>query len=77
MKYLSVFCLLFLYTSVFAQKKELWYKFYNADSTLAGFKDANGVVKIEPKFQPFFLHGVFENIISVNEKQGDKYARCL
>lgn len=75
MKYLSIICLLLLHTNVFAQKGDLWYKFYNADSTLAGFKDANGVVKIEPKFKPFLLNGVFENIISVTEKQGDKNAR--
>ena len=75
MKYLSVICLLLLHTTAFAQNRDLWYSFYNADSTLAGFKDANGVVKIEPKFKPFFLNGVFENIISVTEKQGEKYAR--
>lgn len=43
MKYLSIICLLLLHTYVFAQKGDLWYKFYNADSTLAGFKAANGV----------------------------------
>lgn len=62
-----------MHINAFTQKKDLWYSFYNADSTLYGFKDANGVVKIEPKFQSFFLTGVFDNIISVNEKQGDKY----
>jgi len=34
----------------FAQNNEPWTAFWNKDTTLVGFKDKNGVVKIEPKF---------------------------
>ena len=74
MKPLAFILLLLIPVSVFAQDVEPWYSFYNADSTLSGFKDANGMVKIEPKFRSLLLSGIFRNIIAVTEQQGDTYA---
>ena len=56
----SVFC--------FGQKDMNWYAFYNSDSTKIGYKDAEGKVKIEPKFETYFAEKVFKNVIIVSEK---------
>lgn len=55
----SVFC--------FGQKDTNWYAFYNSDSTKIGFKDAEGKIKIEPKFETYITHNVFKNVIAVIE----------
>lgn len=55
----SVFC--------FGQKDTNWYSYYNSDSTKIGFKDAEGNVKIEPKFEPYITNTVFRNVIAVAE----------
>jgi hypothetical protein len=53
---------------VFAQSPDPWYPFWNKDSTLIGFKDKNGIVKIEPKFSGLSDGGSFENIIAITEE---------
>lgn len=54
-----------------AQDDEIWEAFMGEDSTLVGYKDKAGEVKIEPKFVPYFMIAdQFENIIAVNEKDG-------
>lgn len=55
----SVFC--------FGQKDTNWYSFYNSDSTKIGFKDAEGNVKIEPKFETYITNDIFKNVIAVIE----------
>lgn len=55
----SVFC--------FGQKDTNWYSFYNSDSTKIGFKDAEGNVKIETKFETYVTSDVFKNVIAVIE----------
>jgi hypothetical protein len=59
--------------NTFAQnKKDVWGAFQNKDSTLIGFKDKNGRIKIKPKFSNYMTAGRFENIIEVFEEKGGK-----
>lgn len=67
---LFFFCLL-IYTFSFAQEDQNWYVFYNQDSTKAGFKNSNGQIQIEPKFETFMLNPVFKNVIAVREYAAD------
>lgn len=54
----SVFC--------FGQKDTNWYAFYNSDSTKIGFKDAEGKIRIEPKFENAMMStDVFKEVIAV------------
>ncbi|PBJ13310.1 hypothetical protein [Flavobacterium sp. ACN6] len=64
---------IFLFScTVFAQSNDIWNAFWNKDTTKIGFKDKNGVIKIEPKFTGFTIARKFENIIAVtNEKNND------
>ena len=58
--FFSVFC--------FGQKDTDWYAFYNSDSTKIGYKDAEGKVKIEPKFeQAMMSNDVFQDVVAVWE----------
>lgn len=57
----------FIYCTVFAQGNDTWTAFWNKD-TLIGFKDKNGVVKIEPKFTGYISARKFENIIAATEE---------
>lgn len=62
------FTLLFivsLYIAACTQNKETWLSFYNKDSTLVGFKDRKGEVKIAPKLAPYIVAGKFDGIIAV------------
>lgn len=51
----------------FGQKDTNWYAFYNQDSTKIGFKDAEGKIKIEPKFETYITSYVFKNVIAAVE----------
>ncbi|MGN6354518.1 MAG: WG repeat-containing protein [Parafilimonas sp.] len=63
------FLLTFLKLSVFAQSSDTWTSFWNKDTTFIGYKDKNGVIKIEPKFQSGFTNANrFDNIIAVAEE---------
>ena len=53
--------------TLLGQSNDTWTSFWNKDTTLVGYKDINGVVKIEPKFTGFTSAGKFENIIAVTE----------
>ena len=55
------------------QKNDFWTSFYNNDSTLIGYKDKTGFVKIEPKFAGFTFARKFENIIAVTETNNGKW----
>lgn len=62
----SVFC--------FGQKDTNWYSFYNSDSTKIGFKDADGKIKIEPKFEYAMMSSdVFKDVIAVWD-YGENYS---
>ncbi len=59
----------------FAQSSSTWISFWNRDSTLVGFKDVNGIIKIEPKFQGFTRANKFDDIMAVTEEINDKWHR--
>lgn len=74
---IQLFLILFS-TFCFGQKDENWYAFYNSDSTKIGFKDVNGKIKIEPKFENVMMStDVFKDVIAVWEYQknygGEQY----
>ena len=50
------------------QSNDTWTSFYNKDSTLIGYKDKNGIVKIEPKFTTYIIADKFDNIIAATEE---------
>lgn len=54
-----------------AQNDGKWYRYYNQDSTKIGFKDQNGQVKIPPKFEPYPIDSVFDNVTVVTEIKSD------
>lgn len=64
------FCLNY---AVFAQNNDTWISFWDKDTTHIGFKDKNGVIKIEPKFTGFTIARKFENIIAVSEQKDQKW----
>jgi hypothetical protein len=52
----------------FGQNSDTWTAFLSKD-TLIGFKDKNGIVKIEPKFTTYFTTAInFDNIIAASEE---------
>jgi hypothetical protein len=62
-----IFLLILIHSTVFGQNKNTWNAFWNKDSSLLGFKDRSGIVKIEPKFTCFTLAQKFDHIIAVME----------
>ncbi|SFD25781.1 WG repeat-containing protein [Flavobacterium phragmitis] len=72
-KILALWIFLFLNFLVSAQNNDIWTSFPNKDTTLIGFKDKNGNVKIEPKFSGFTTARQFENIIAVTEEKKGKW----
>lgn len=65
---LTAFCL-----ALFGQAKDSWISFYNKDKKLIGFKDKNGVTKIEPKFMGMTSAKKFDFIIAVTEEENKKW----
>lgn len=75
---LTLYTVIFLTTisslSMLGQSNDTWISFTNKDTTLIGYKDKNGVVKIEPKFSTLFTNAKkFENIIAVTEEINGKW----
>ena len=68
-----IFLLLITNLSLFGQNNDVWTSFWNSDTTLIGYKDKNGVIKIEPKFELFSIARKFEDIIAVMEEVEDMY----
>lgn len=71
--YLLAFLFLLISSTLFGQSKDPWFRFYNKDSTLVGFKDKKGTVKIKPKFTPYISATKFDDIIAVTENGGGRY----
>jgi len=71
--WILIFLLLTTTLSLFGQNDETWISFWNSDTTLVGYKDKNGIIKIEPKFELFSIAGKFDDIIAVMEEIDDKY----
>lgn len=64
----------FFFCSLFGQDNGTWTAFWNKDTTLIGFKDKSGKVKIEPKFVSGFTSaGLFDNIIAAMEENSGSY----
>lgn len=72
-KYLLVFLITSISITLFGQSNDPWFRFYNKDSTLIGFKDKKGTVKIKPKFTPYISAKKFDDIIAVTESRGGRY----
>jgi hypothetical protein len=74
---MKLYILTFLTTisslTLLGQSNDIWTSFWNKDTTLIGYKDNNGVVKIEPKFTGITSAGKFENIIAVSEEKDGKW----
>lgn len=73
MRKLKSFIALFFISFSLCAQKSTWVAFYNNDSTLIGFKDSLGTVRIEPKFTDFTYAHRFDNIIAVTEQIDGKY----
>jgi len=66
--YLLTFLLTTLSMTLFGQHNDTWTSFWNKDTSLIGFKDKNGNIKIEPKFMRFTTANKFDDIIAVTEE---------
>lgn len=60
-------------SALLAQTNDSWTAFMNSDSTLTGFKDKNGIVKIEPKFTEVGFAKTFDDIMAVSEDVNGKW----
>lgn len=80
MRYLKTFITILLINlfanSLIAQSNQPWYSYYDAHHDLIGYKDAQGHMKIPPRFTQFTQAKVFRNIIAVTE-QGNKNSYYL
>lgn len=54
-------------------RKDTWTAFLPADSDLIGFKDAQGRIKIEPRYSGFTIARKFDHIMAVMEQKEDSY----
>ena len=62
------------YLGACTQKKDTWVAFYNKDTTLVGFKDKQGQIKIPPRFTTYGVARKFDDIIAVSEFRKPKDA---
>ncbi len=73
MKHLiTTFLLIFSVTIVYGQN-DTWTLFWNNDSTLFGYKNKAGIVKIKPKFTGLTTAVKFERILAATEKVNNGY----
>lgn len=71
--YILTFLAIISSLTLLGQSNDVWTSFWNKDTTLVGYKDKYGVVKIEPKFTGFASARKFENIIAVSESKNGKW----
>lgn len=72
----SIFLLyifLFVSCTLFAQNNDTWTSFWDKDTTHTGYKDKNGVIKIEPKFMGMTIANKFDDIIVVTEEENQSW----
>jgi len=72
-QFVLTYLLTLIVCTIFGQHNDTWTAFWNKDTTLVGFKDKKGIVKIEPKFSGFTSANKFDNIIAVSEELNDTY----
>lgn len=68
MKTAIIFFLLLISSFAKAQQNEPWIAFWDEENYLIGFKDINGLVKIEPLYMGLTSALRFNNIIAVMEE---------
>lgn len=70
----SIIISLLTFSSSFlcGQTKDTWIAFWNPDTTLVGYKDQQGVVKIQPHFSGATAAAYFDEIMTVSEEQSGK-----
>lgn len=71
--YLLLFLITISASPILGQTNDPWTAFWNNDTTLIGFKDKKGTVKIAPRFNGFTTAGTFENIIAVTEENNGEW----
>ncbi len=57
--------------SVADAQQDTWYAYYNSDSTLVGYKDQKGNVKLEPNLAPEELAPRFDAIMAIRSYEGE------
>ena len=67
------FLLLLLCSKLLSQTDDPWFTFWNKDTTLIGFRDKKGIVKIEPKFTGLTNFGQFDHLIAVTEEKNGSW----
>lgn len=72
--FLLIYLIFFSSLTLFGQNNDTWTSFWNNDTTLIGYKNEIGIVKIEPKFTGFTSARKFENIIAVSEDYNGKWS---
>jgi len=74
MKYLILTFFLTLTSFVLnGQSIDTWTSFWNNDTTLIGFKDKSGIIKLEPRFMGLTNAKKFDDIIAVMENENGSY----
>ena len=69
MKHFTISYLFLLISSaLLGQTSDPWFSFWNKDTTLIGFKDQKGAVKIKPIFSGITNARRFDDIIAVMEE---------
>ncbi|MCV9933990.1 hypothetical protein OIU80_17040 [Flavobacterium sp. LS1R47] len=69
-----LYIFLFINCTLFAQSKEdTWTAFWDKDTTHTGYKDKNGMIKIEPKFMGMTIANKFDDIIVVTEEENQSW----
>tara|TARA_R110002072_G_scaffold20671_25_gene74741 strand:+ start:4357 stop:5454 length:1098 start_codon:yes stop_codon:yes gene_type:complete len=73
MKKIILILLLFVTITSNAQDNQLWFAFWDSDTTYIGFKDINGEIKIEPNLVGFTTAKKFDKIMAVIEDDDGNY----
>lgn len=72
--FILTYSLILISVSLIGQNNDTWAAFFNEDTTLIGFRDSGGKIKIEPKFVGFTSANKFDDIIAVTEEIHDKWS---
>ena len=73
MKNIILTLLFFVTLTSNAQNNQLWFAFWDSDTTYIGFKDSNGEIKIEPNLAGFTTARKFDKIMAVIEDENGIY----
>lgn len=68
---LCCYCLVFL--SGFGQQEGAWQSFWNNDTTLFGFKDAQGKILVQPRYTSIFFVRRLEHIAALADQKGAQW----